>query len=609
MSVQEATSDVLCTDVVSAFGRIALSLEERGDMDALLHVIAQQMCELFAVRRCSVYLHDDATAGLFRGRVAHAGHDVDAAIRRLVAGTDADRFTGEILMRREPVLISDAQQDPRPVRGTMRAWGVRSMLGVPMLAGDEVVGLLYLDDDDATIAFTREQLSLAAMAADLAAATIVQAQRLERLRVRADAEARKTQLLQQTAKLESHLIAMLTSGTDGDSIATELAAAARRPVAVYGDDGRLQAAGAADVSDRDQIPQSLAHADVRAALDRLGSAAGIIGPFLDLGIRHRLHVNPVPGSGSAHVILVELHGRLGAADGLIGRCAADVISLEHHLAHRLGDADHVAGRTLARDLLLGRDDPSDLERRAGLHGLRIDRQPYVVCLFASRHRFEPMVLASDDVLKAFPMPYRRAGLLAAAVDGGVAVFVPVFGDDARIALDDAKRTAGAVAASLGPDGTVVAGLSRRCRRVEDFARARRECDQVIQCFAGFVDDFQVTVIAADDLGAARLILATGSPTVVTRFAADVLGPLARPSGAELLRTLATYLESGRLVRHAGQVLGIHENTVRYRLSKVAKLTGLDVLSSPDDELTAQIAVTVLRVQGRLPRPTQELAVA
>jgi DNA-binding PucR family transcriptional regulator len=46
------------------------------------------------------------------------------------------------------------------------------------------------------------------------------------------------------------------------------------------------------------------------------------------------------------------------------------------------------------------------------------------------------------------------------------------------------------------------------------------------------------------------------------------------------------------VRAAARALGVHENTVRYRLGRVAEVTGLDVRNF-DALLTARLALGIL----------------
>src|SRR5258708_27397000 len=104
---------------IRAFGDVAEAVAAETDLNTLLHLVASRICQLCDIRRCSVYLRDEET-GLFRGQVGHqAGRNIDAAVKRLVAGTLADRFTQEIVPTKQPVLVHDSVHDPRPIRAAM----------------------------------------------------------------------------------------------------------------------------------------------------------------------------------------------------------------------------------------------------------------------------------------------------------------------------------------------------------------------------------------------------------------------------------------------------------------------------------------------------------
>lgn len=107
------------------------------------------------------------------------------------------------------------------------------------------------------------------------------------------------------------------------------------------------------------------------------------------------------------------------------------------------------------------------------------------------------------------------------------------------------------------------------------------------------------VIAVDDLGPARLFVANGDLDAVRRYVHDVVGTLldGGPHTLELLRTLQGFFDAGRSVRAAATQLGIHQNTVRLRLAKVLDLTGFDVASSANDQLSVHTALLVLRLEG------------
>jgi DNA-binding PucR family transcriptional regulator len=75
--------------------------------------------------------------------------------------------------------------------------------------------------------------------------------------------------------------------------------------------------------------------------------------------------------------------------------------------------------------------------------------------------------------------------------------------------------------------------------------------------------------------------------------------IARPleeAGPTLQKTVETYLESGGVLETCARTLYVHPNTVRYRLRRVAELTGRHA-ADPRDALVLRIALTV----GRLAR--------
>jgi hypothetical protein len=76
---------------------------------------------------------------------------------------------------------------------------------------------------------------------------------------------------------------------------------------------------------------------------------------------------------------------------------------------------------------------------------------------------------------------------------------------------------------------------------------------------------------------------------------DIYGALVR-SGGELMETLDAFFAAGGVLESAARTLFVHPNTVRYRLRRVADVTGLAPLT-PRDAFALRIALTV----GRLTR--------
>ncbi|MER7156312.1 helix-turn-helix domain-containing protein, partial [Streptomyces lydicus] len=75
----------------------------------------------------------------------------------------------------------------------------------------------------------------------------------------------------------------------------------------------------------------------------------------------------------------------------------------------------------------------------------------------------------------------------------------------------------------------------------------------------------------DDIGSYRML------TALPATGPDpALGPLLSPAHAELARTAEVFLDCAGQASRTAQVLGIHRQTLYYRLGRVEKLTGLDL---------------------------------
>ena len=86
---------------------------------------------------------------------------------------------------------------------------------------------------------------------------------------------------------------------------------------------------------------------------------------------------------------------------------------------------------------------------------------------------------------------------------------------------------------------------------------------------------------------------SGDPEAIQILREQVYRPLAAASGP-LVGTLAAYLESGRSLEAAARALFVHPNTVRYRLRRIAQVSGWDP-SDAREGFVLQIAL----VLGRL----------
>ena len=95
-------------------------------------------------------------------------------------------------------------------------------------------------------------------------------------------------------------------------------------------------------------------------------------------------------------------------------------------------------------------------------------------------------------------------------------------------------------------------------------------------------------VAADDLLPERVL--AGDVTARRALVDRAWTPL-QDAGSALAETLSAYLATGRSVEGTARALFVHPNTVRYRLRRVAEVTGWDPLS-PREAFVLQTAVAL-----------------
>lgn len=549
-------------DILDALTGVAATLGAETDPDELLSRLAERACTVLGVRRCAIYMRD-RPRDPFRGRVAYPARrrDADEWMSRSVAGTAADRFTQEILATRRPVLIPDARRDPRCVRRAMVRWNIRSMLGVPMIVDGEVMGLLFLDNGDAPYDYSPEMQRVAAGLADLGAVTLTRVRELASLRRSADTAARQNRLLRRAMAVEDRLGRQRSI----DDLAVTLARIVGNPCAVY--DRELRA-----LTHDDDVPT--------ASLTRIGSSASDLrageptftGPFPDLGLHRRLLVS-LAETGD-YVVVLERGRELTVLDVIATRrattAAATLLRARRHAAR----AERYSRDSLVRDLLHGADDEASLLRRARFHGLDLTR-PHVVC---------GLSVGLDDVERIWPALWDRVEpLFGVEDDAGVLLLLPAA----------SRAEAGQRAAALAQASGATAVVSFRCRRIGAYPAAAEQCRPLTRRDGVRVSDGEMV----HEPGLGGLLRAPAVSASAEAFAQDIAGELL--GSPELFATLAIFFETRRNTRKTGQRLGIHENTVRHRLRKASRVTGLDLGSSADDLLAAELAVSVLGGLGSL----------
>ncbi|MEU8998605.1 helix-turn-helix domain-containing protein [Streptomyces caniferus] len=133
------------------------------------------------------------------------------------------------------------------------------------------------------------------------------------------------------------------------------------------------------------------------------------------------------------------------------------------------------------------------------------------------------------------------------------------------------------AAGIGPSTSELADLPATWREALDAARAARAEPRL-----GPITQW-------DSLGPYRML------TALPDTSPDpAIGPLLAPAHAELARTAEVFLDCAGQASRTAQALGIHRQTLYYRLGRVEKLTGLD-LDDGEHRLLLHMALKAARL--------------
>ena len=405
------------------------------------------------------------------------------------------------------------------------------------------------------------------------------------------------------ARVLDGLAAAVLGGAGTDRLVSRLSGLLGLPVALL-DTGLRVRTWAAPPGLRLDDPPSLspAVAEVPAVVDALvglgparPSAVVAPCPARGVGRRHLVAALVVDGDPAGYLDVSEMGRALGPSDTVVARQAAAALSL-------LDLADVRAARSAARtrddvvaDLLRGSRAGPDIRRLAGQAGLDLDRPHLVVRLpvAADRSAAECRSAVTGALAPAGAEPPPSL-----AEPDAVVVLVELAPDagppEQRAVHHRLRAVLDAVAALTGERRAVVSGP---CRDPADFPAAlaeTRDVDAIAAALGG-----RAGVVGVDELTTLRLVVDGGRADVAVRFAERCLGPLRRSddaSGGDLVETLRRYLASGAQVRATAKELGVHENTVRYRLGRIEHVTGLDMRSF-DALLAARLAFQVDGLAG------------
>ncbi|WP_024793388.1 helix-turn-helix domain-containing protein [Tomitella biformata] len=550
----------------------ARELAEVRDVDELLQRLVDKAHSMMGTDITYLSEFDQRTHDLYVRQTAGA---ISPELRRLRVPAGAG-LVSAIAESRAPQWVqryserTDLPHDD-DVAAATEAEGLVAILGVPMLADGEVLGVLFAADRRER-RFTAEQISMLSALANYASVVLQTARALSR------AEVAVAETQQALAELTEHvqardrsnvvhqdLIHAVLRGGGYPQVARTLGNALARRVRIVDVDLRLLASspaehGAANLLLPKAVTDAIEQSRQSGHCTRVGSGAGTVELVAAITAGDTL---------LGAILLDEAETAEGPVIGpVIGpveertveRAAqvAAILVLQNSAADA---ADRRARGELVADLLSAAPERRrDLARRTRGHGVDLGALDTVLVV-STAPPVRPAALRA--VLQALP-----AGALASEHAGLVAVVMPS-GDPSNAATILHRQIAGAI----GPQAVVVApdraatpdGLPRA------FDSALRTARLLVAL--GTVDGAVTTAAYLP-----YTLLFGDDPALLHEFVDDIIGPVLahdRQRGTDLTATLRALVRNEGSPTKAARALSYHPNTVVQRLDRIRVLLGED----------------------------------
>jgi hypothetical protein len=546
------------------------------DLDDVLRAIVLRARKLLGTDVAYLSLHDEKAGDTYMRVTAGS---VSAEFQRVRLGM-GEGLGGLVAQTASPYATADYFNDDRfrhtrPIDSAVHDEGLVAILGVPLLAGGEVIGVLFASDRKVR-PFTRDEVALLGSLAMHAAIAIESAHQL------AETKAALAELAEASRVIREH------------SAAVERAAEAHEMLTNL----LLRGAGLYELADSvsEILGGAVCLTDEQGQVLH-GSAAGGHGPDVEAATaesertgkavfaeREHLWIAAVQAGGERlGSLAVHADAALDLADQRVLERAATVTALRLLTERSVREAEYQVRGELLTDLLdtADRPDPDAAALRERARRLNADLDAAHVIVVAKAEDADRRRLASA----AAHLAATKHGL--AGERAGTTVLLLPGTDPTAIARDVVHQLHAAI------QRPVTAGAAGPGHGPLKSAQLHAEAEHCLSALLalGRIGD----AASAGDLGFVGLLIGGGQvPGFVERTLGAVIDYDARRS-TELLRTLEAYFACGGNLMRAKDRLHVHVNTVTQRLDRIAKLLGPD-WHSPDRALELQLALRLHRLR-------------
>jgi GAF domain-containing protein len=156
------------TEQLELSADVSRAIASSIDLDQTLRLVARNLVRLVAASTCQIALYEEDGEGWYGA----AASDQEERWRRERGERPEASFLFEVLDRRQPVIIEDTGSSELATASYVQAFGVRSLLALPLEAGGHIIGAAVLAQRDQSRTFTAEEVHRAQGLADQAAVAI-----------------------------------------------------------------------------------------------------------------------------------------------------------------------------------------------------------------------------------------------------------------------------------------------------------------------------------------------------------------------------------------------------------------------------------------------------
>lgn len=550
-------------DLVRTFTAISTALNLKQPLTTTLDLIAEQVARTLGHRFCAIALHEQAT-GSFRvsGSYGLSQEYLDAVNAQLdeqIArhGLDgAPSPTVRVFRSRMPLHVDDITTDLAFAewRRLAEIVGYTSAIFFPLVFRDESIGVLSCYDrervyDGADVDAVRIVAEQTATAVGIAGLLDRQQHAIEALRQTTRELDDRNRMLRHTADATRTLTDLLLRHCTLEELLGELNHRLGSPVVLYDAEMRLLAAAGPDAANT--APHGV--------------------------------VVPVDGAETTygHLAVGAAKGAAAESETPLLEQAAMACALYFMREQAAAERELRVTSQLLNDLLTGDDLIG--ESAAVAARLHLDEgRPYrIVAVVPVRGGVD--TAAARRQVQAVTAALGRLGEVAG---GRQPTVYAVLGDDvvaivpATSSPEQLAHTVWTALADAPVVGDLEVGISRPCTRAGNFRgryRELRKCQELAsQSGAGS----GARTVLAEQWHVHTMLMRTADDEEVRDRAHQLLDPVLADGDDRLLASLRVHLASHASATRTATALHVHPNTVKYRLRKIERMTGLDTRELP-----------------------------